>query len=120
DGYARLAGYELQRDDECSLRRLRGQDRDDVGMVERGEQTRLAQQFAEVEGLFVRDLERDFLVDPGVFREVDRPKASAANRRENRVLADDLAAKEHPARRMSGRSTHGRASDLPYAARTGR
>src|SRR5205814_5960557 len=51
---------------------------------------------AEIEVLFVRDLERDLLVDPGVFREVDRPEASAADRLQDFVLADYLTAEEHP------------------------
>ena len=65
-------------------------------MIEAGEQPRLAQQLAEIDALFVRNLERDFLVDPGVFREVDRAEAAAADRREDLVFADDLAAEEHP------------------------
>jgi hypothetical protein len=42
---------------------------DDVGMIERGEQPRLAQKLAEVETLAVRHFQRDALVDPGVFGE---------------------------------------------------
>src|SRR5204862_67266 len=37
----------------------------------------------------------------GVFGEVDRSKASAADRRENLVFADDLAAEEHPSRSIA-------------------
>ena len=65
------------------------------GMVERGEQARLAQQLAEVEVLPVRNLDRDLLVDPGVFREVDGAEAAAAERREDAVLPEGLAAEEH-------------------------
>ena len=67
-------------------------------MVEAGEQPRLAQQLAEVDALLVRHLERDLLVDPGVFGEVDRAEAAAADRRQDLVLADDLTAEEHRAR----------------------
>ena len=74
---------------------LRGQDGDDVRMIEAGEQPRLAQQLAEVDALLVRHLERDLLVDPGVFGEVDRAEAAAADRRQDLVLPDDLAAEEH-------------------------
>jgi hypothetical protein len=48
-------------------------------MIEPRQQPRLAQQLAEVEPLLVRHLERDFLVDPGVFRQVHRAEAAAAN-----------------------------------------
>ena len=89
-------GNELHHDEEDVVLLLRGENRDDVGMIEAGEQPRLAQQLAEVDALFVRNLERDFLVDPGVFREEDRPESAAADRRQNLVLADDLPAKEHP------------------------
>ena len=73
---------------------LRRDDRDDVGMVERGEQPRLAQQLAEVEVLPVRNLDRDLLVDPGVFGEVDGAEAAAAERRDDLVLAERLALEE--------------------------
>ena len=75
---------------------LGGEHGDDVGMAERRQQARLAQQLAEVEALAVRHLERDLLVDPGVFGEEDRAEAAAAERRQDLVLADDLVAKEHP------------------------
>src|SRR5204863_1365861 len=91
-----LAGHELHHDEEDVLLLFGRQNRDDVRVVEGGEQPRLAQQFAEIDALFVRDFERDFLVDPGVFREVNRSKAAAADRREDFVFADDLAAEEHP------------------------
>ena len=66
------------------------------GWFKRGEQARLAQQLAEVEVLPVRNLERDLLVDPGVLGQVDRAESAAAERREDLVLADRLAAEEHP------------------------
>ena len=50
------------------------------GMIERGEQPRLAEQLAEVHALLVRDLQRDLLVDPGVVGEVDGSEAAAADR----------------------------------------
>src|SRR5204863_1752883 len=75
---------------------FRRENRDDIRMVERGQQARLPQQLAEVERLLVRNLERDFLVDPGVLREVDRAEAAAADRREDFVLADDLPEEKHP------------------------
>ena len=45
--------------------------------------------------LLVRNLERDFLVDPGVFGQIDGAEAAAAERREDAVLADGLTAEEH-------------------------
>src|SRR5581483_2349638 len=95
DRFERLARHELHHDEEDVLLLLRGEDRDDVGVIEAGEQTRLAQQLAEVDALLVRHLQRDFLVDPGVFGQVNRAKAAAADRRENLVLPDDLPAEEH-------------------------
>ena len=97
----RLARHELHHDEEDVLLLLRGEDGDDVRVVQAGEQPRLAQQLAEVEALLVRDLERDFLVDPGVFGEVDRAEAAAADRRQDLVLADDLTAEEHRARSIA-------------------
>ena len=65
------------------------------GMAERREQARLAQQLAEVEVLPVRNLDRDFLVDPRVFRQIDAAKAAASKGREDAVFPDCLSAKEH-------------------------
>src|SRR5262249_26792642 len=98
DRLERFAGHELHDDEEDVLLFLRRQDGDDVGMIERREEARLAQQLAEVDGLLVRDLERGLLVDPGIFGEVDRAEAAAADRRKNLVLTDDLTAEEHPRR----------------------
>src|SRR6185295_17868731 len=95
DRLERLAGHELHHDEEDVLLLLRGHDRDDVGVIEAGEEPRLAQQLAEVDALLVRDLERDLLVDPGVFREIDRAETAAPDRREDLVLPDDLTAEEH-------------------------
>ena len=74
---------------------LRGGDGDDVGMADAGEQPRLPQQFAEVEALPVRHLDRDLLVDPGVLREVDGAEPAAAEGRDDLVLAERLASEEH-------------------------
>ena len=54
------------------------------------------EQFAEVHTLLVRDLQRDFLVDPRVVGEIDRAEAAASDRLEDLVLPDDLPAEEHP------------------------
>jgi hypothetical protein len=97
----RLEGFTrhvLHHDEEEVLLLLGGEDRDDVGMVERGQQARLAEQLAEVDALLVRHLEGDFLVDPRVLGEVHGPEATAADRRLDFVFADDLTAEEHPAR----------------------
>src|SRR5262249_18364484 len=82
----------------------------DVRVVERGEKARLAEQLAEIEILLVRNLERDLLVDPGVFREVDRPEASAAQSPQDLVLSDDLPAEEHLRRSIAA---HGRLTAGP-------
>ena len=64
-------------------------------MVQGGEQPRLPKQFAEVQRLPVRHFERDALVDPGVFRQIDRAETTAAERLEDPVLAERLSAKHH-------------------------
>ena len=64
-------------------------------MAERGEEPRFADQLAEVEVLAMRNLDGDFLVDPGVFREIDAAETAAAKWREDAVFPDGLAAKEH-------------------------
>jgi hypothetical protein len=61
DRFERLAGTNsitMKKTFSCFLGR---QDRDDVRVVERGQQPRLAQQLAEIDALFVRDLEATFL-----------------------------------------------------------
>src|SRR5262249_43479646 len=95
------ARHELHHDEEHVLLLFRREDRDDVRMIEACQEARLAQQLAEIDALLVRDLQRDFLVDPGVFRQVDGAEPAAANRLENLVLADNLTAEEHPRRSIA-------------------
>ena len=83
DGLERVARHVLHHDEEDVLLLLRRQNRDDVRMVERGQQARLAQQIAEVDVLPVRNLDGDFLVDPGVFGEVDSAESAAAEWRQD-------------------------------------
>jgi hypothetical protein len=45
--------------------------------------------------LLVRDLDGDFLVNPGVFGEEDAAEPAAAKRRKDSVLADRLTLEEH-------------------------
>ena len=71
------------------------ENRDDIGMAERGEKPRLMQQIAEVDVLAVRNLDRDFLVDPGVFGEINGAESAAAKRGEDLVLADRLSSEKH-------------------------
>ena len=99
----RLPGHELHHDEEDVFLLLGGEDRDDVGMTEGREQARLTQQLAEVDALLVGNLQGNLLVDPGVFREVDRAEPAAADRRQHLVFANDLAAKKH---RASIAATH--------------
>ena len=94
DVLERLARHVLHHDEEDAVLLLRGGDRDDVGMIDRGEQPRLAQQLAEVQVLPVRHLDRDLLVDPGVVREVDGAEPAAAERSADLVLAELLALEE--------------------------
>src|SRR5438093_1409594 len=102
----RLAGDELHHDEEDVLLLFGSENRDDVRVIERSQQARLAQQLAEVDALLVRHLERDLLVDPGVFREVHRPKAAAADRGQNLVFAQDLSAEEHAREVYQSRMLH--------------
>jgi hypothetical protein len=95
DRVERFSRHELHHDEEDVFLLLGREDGDDVRVIQAGEEPRLAQQLAEVDALLVRHLERDFLVDPGVFREVHGAKTAAADRRQNFVLPDDLAAEEH-------------------------
>src|SRR5262249_33878716 len=90
DVLERLTRDVLHHDEEHAILLLGGRDRDDVGMADRGEQAGLSQEFAEVEALAVRTLDRDLLVDPRVLREVDRTEATAAERRDDLVLAELL------------------------------
>ena len=98
-GLERLARHVLHDDEEDAVLLLGGRHADDVGMVQRREQARLAQQLTEIEILFVRDLDGDALVDPRVFGEVDRAEAATADGLEQPVLAERLAAKDHDRRK---------------------
>ena len=80
DVLERLALHVLHHDEEDVVLLLGRDDGDDVGMADAGEQSRLAEQLAEVESLAVRDLDRDLLVDPGVVGEVDGTETAAAER----------------------------------------
>jgi hypothetical protein len=98
DVFQRLTRDELHHDEEDVVLLLRGQDGDDVRVVEAREQARLAQQLAKIDALLVRNLEGDPLVDPRVFGKVDRAETAAANRRQDLVFTDDLAAEKHRGR----------------------
>ena len=91
----RLARDKLHDDEEDVLLLLGRQNGDDIRVIESGEKPRLAQELAEIDALLVRHFERDFLIDPGVFREIDSPEPAAADRRHNLVLANDLAFEKH-------------------------
>ena len=88
-------GTYLHHDEEHVVLLLGRRDRHDVRVVEAREQAWLPEQLAEVEILPVGHLDRDLLVDPGVFREVDAPEAAAPERREDLVLPEDLSEKQH-------------------------
>ena len=64
-------------------------------MAQRGEEPGLAHQLTEVEILPVWNLDRDFLVDPRVFRQINAAETAASQGRENAVFPDRLSAKEH-------------------------
>jgi hypothetical protein len=68
------------------------------GMAQRGEQARLAQQALRSRDSAMRNLDRDFLVDPRVFRKIDAAEAAASKGREDAVFPDGLSAKEHRCR----------------------
>ena len=86
----------LHHDEEDVVLLLRGRDGDDVGMIDAGEQARLAQQLAEVEVLLVRNLDRDLLVDPGVSARYTVPNPPLPSGGEDFVLAEDLSLEQHP------------------------
>ena len=92
----RVARHVLHHDEEDAVLLLRGRDGDDVGMIDAGEEARLAEQLAEVEVLPVRDLDRDLFVDPGVLGEIHGAEPAAAERGEDLVLAEDLSLEQHP------------------------
>ena len=91
----RLALHVLHDDEEDVVLLLGREHGDDVGMAHRREQPRFLEQLGEVEALLVGNLQRDFLVDPGVFGQVHAAEAAAAERRNDAVLADGLPAEEH-------------------------
>jgi hypothetical protein len=72
-------------------------------MIERGEESRLAEQFAEIQPLAMRNLDGDPLVDPRVFRQIDRAEAAAAQGLDNAVLAESLASEDHGTAKYSWR-----------------
>src|SRR5688500_10705523 len=43
----------------------------------------------------MRNFDRDFLIDPGIFGEVNRAESATAEWREDLVLSNDLAAEKH-------------------------
>src|SRR5262249_60921621 len=88
---------ELHHDEKDILLPLSREDGDDVRVIQARQEPWFTEELAEVEVLLVRNLERDLLVDPGVFREIDGPEASAANRLEDLVLPDQLSAEKHNA-----------------------
>jgi hypothetical protein len=93
----RLASDVLHDDEEDTFLLLRGEYRHDVRVIQGREQARLLEHVSEIEVLFVGNLERDFLVDPGVFREEDAAEPAGAERREDPVLADRLTLQKHVA-----------------------
>src|SRR5262245_12151871 len=94
----RLSLHVLHDDEEQVVLLFRRGDRDDVGMADAGKQPRFPQQLAEVEALTMRYLDRDLLVDPGVLREVDGAESTAAERRDDLVLAECLAPEQQRGR----------------------
>ena len=74
----RLTLHVLHHDEEVVVLLLRREHRHDVRMAHRRQQPRLLQHLAEVEMLLVRNLERDLLVDPGVFGQIDAAETAAA------------------------------------------
>ena len=62
----------------------------DVGMADAGEEARLSQQFTEIQSLTMRNFDRDFLVDPGVLREVNGTESAASQWRDDFVLPESL------------------------------
>jgi dolichyl-phosphate-mannose-protein mannosyltransferase len=96
-GLQALALDVVHHDEEDALHPLRGQDADDVGVVEGGQEARLLEQVVEVPALAVGDLDGDLLVDPGVLGEIDRPEPAGAQVREDLILPDCLSQQEHEA-----------------------
>ena len=94
DVLERLARHVLHHDEEGAVLLLCRGDRDDVGVADAGEEARLSQQIAEVDVLTMRNLDRNFLVDPGVLREVNGAEPSATEGGDDPVLAERLASEE--------------------------
>ena len=85
----------LHDDEERSVDLLRGQNGDDVRVIEGGEETRLLQEIIFLAGLPMRHLDRDLLVDPGVAGEKDRSESSRTEVLENLIFPDILAQQKH-------------------------
>ena len=90
DVLERLSLNVLHHDEEDVLLLFSGGDGDDVGMADAGEEARLSQQFTEIQSLTMRDFDRDFLVDPGVLREVNGTESAASQWRDDLVLPECL------------------------------
>ena len=95
-----LALHVLHDDEERSVDLLRGQDGDDVGVVEGGEETGLLEEIVLLPGLAVGDLDRDPLVDPGVAGEENRAESARAQVLEDLIFPDILAQQKHARRRV--------------------
>ena len=59
-------------------------------MVECRQQARFAQQFAEVQVLAVWDLQRDLLVDPRVFGQIDGAESTASQSGQDLVFPEGV------------------------------
>ena len=94
DVLERLARHVLHDDEEGAVLLLCRGDGDDVGVADAGEEAGLSQQIAKVHVLTMRNLDRNFLVDPGVLREVDGAEPSATEGGDDAVLAERLASEE--------------------------
>src|SRR5262245_39049651 len=85
----------LHHDEEHAVLFFGGQHRDDVRMIERGEEPGFLDEIGEIQVLLVRHLDGDLLVNPGVFSEEHAAETAAAERREDPVLSDMLTLEEH-------------------------
>ncbi len=74
---------------------FRGHDANDILVVHRGQKPRFLQQITQLTALLVGDLDREFLIDPSIFDEIDRTEPSAAERLEDLILAELLTKKKH-------------------------
>ena len=108
----RLAGEELHRDevllDVRPLDLAVVEERDDVRVLQLGEDARLLEEALEelrlvlVVAVALNDLQRDGAFERHLGRVVDAPHASASDRGEDLVLAVDDAADERIAARVAG------------------